>query len=357
MPNGWIGQLTIFKSMHKGIVQKNYYVRKKALLLILANFVILTALISLSIGPYDLSVKEVFQGLFQTKSLSFPDMEREQLARLIIWEIRMPRIILTALVGTALSISGNIFQSCFRNPLVEPYILGVSSGAAFGASMAIVFPAIFFSIPVSAFLFAGLTVLLTLSLGVFRGQIKTLSLILAGVVIGSFFTSLVSILKYISNDSALREIVFWLLGGFYHSGWNEIYLLAPIIIPVSGFVWFLAWKLNIISIGDEEAKSLGVDPKKNKVILILCATILTSLSVAYVGIIAWVGLMVPHAARIIIGPDNRYVIPFSALIGTLFLLFCDTLARNMITGEIPIGILTSIIGAPYIIYLLRTKII
>ena len=341
--------------MHKVFVSKKHYTRKKALLLILGIFVILTGLISLSIGPYDLSIKEVLNGIFQTKSLPLPATERGDLARLIIWEIRMPRIILAVLVGSALSISGNIFQSCFRNPLVEPYILGVSSGAAFGASMAIVFPAMFFSIPLSAFLFAGLTVLLTLSLGVVRGQIQTLSLILAGVVIGSFFSSLVSILKYLSNDAALREIVFWLLGGFYHSGWNEIYLLAPIIIPVSGLVWLLGWKLNMISIGDEEAKSLGVDPKKNKIILILCATVLTSLSVAYVGIIAWVGLMVPHAARMIIGPDNRYVIPLSALIGTLFLLFCDTLARNMATGEIPIGILTSILGAPYLIYLLRTK--
>jgi iron complex transport system permease protein len=124
---------------------------------------------------------------------------------------------------------------------------------------------------------------------------------------------------------------------------------------VSAFVWFLGWKLNIISIGDEEAKSMGVDPKKNKLFLILCATLLTSLSVAYVGIIAWVGLMVPHAARMMIGPDNRYAIPLAALLGTLFLLICDTLARNLIDGEIPIGILTSILGAPYLLYLLRTK--
>lgn len=283
--------------------------------------------------------------------------ERSRLAELIIWDIRLPRIIIAGLVGTALSISGNIFQGCFRNPLVEPYILGVSSGAAFGASMAIVFPAVFLSLPISAFIFSGITVLITISLGHVRGQIQTISLILAGVVIGSFFSSLVSILKYISNDAALREIIFWLLGGFYHSSWREIYLLAPIILPISGLVWFLGWKLNIISIGDEEAKSLGVDPKKNKILLIFCATLLTSLSVAYVGIIAWVGLMVPHAARMMIGPDNRYVIPLSALIGTLFLLFCDTLARNMIDGEIPIGILTSILGAPYLLYLLRTKTI
>lgn len=331
--------------------------QKKVLLLFLGAAVIVTALISLSIGPYDLALKEVLQAIFQQQKSQLEGTERSRLAELIIWDIRLPRIIIAGLVGTALSISGNIFQGCFRNPLVEPYILGVSSGAAFGASMAIVFPAVFFSLPISAFIFSGITVLITISLGHVRGQIQTISLILAGVVIGSFFSSLVSILKYISNDAALREIIFWLLGGFYHSSWREIYLLAPIILPISGLVWFLGWKLNIISIGDEEAKSLGVDPKKNKILLIFCATLLTSLSVAYVGIIAWVGLMVPHAARMMIGPDNRYVIPLSALIGTLFLLFCDTLARNMIDGEIPIGILTSILGAPYLLYLLRTKTI
>lgn len=341
--------------MEKTLYTRNTNQRKKAFLFVLGITALTVGLISLSIGPYNLSLKEVFQVLIRSERLQMADQERGRLASLIVWDIRLPRIILAGLVGTALSISGNIFQGCFRNPLVEPYILGVSSGAAFGASMAIVFPAIFFSIPISAFIFAGLTVLVTLSLGHIRGQIQTLSLILAGVVIGSFFSSLVSILKYISNDAALREIIFWLLGGFYHSSWREIYFLAPIILPVSGLVWFLGWKLNIISIGDEEAKSLGVDPKKNKIILIACATLLTSISVAYVGIIAWVGLMVPHAARMMIGPDNRYVIPLSALIGTIFLLICDTLARNLIEGEIPIGILTSILGAPYLLYLLRTK--
>lgn len=347
--------MTDFKKMEKALFSQKANRRKKAFLFVLGIAVLIIGLISLSIGPYNLSLQEVFQALIWSGTPQAIDPDRGRLASLIVWDIRFPRIILASLVGTALSISGNIFQGCFRNPLVEPYILGVSSGAAFGASMAIVFPAIFFSIPISAFIFAGLTVLITLSLGYIKGQIQTLSLILAGVVIGSFFSSLVSILKYISNDAALREIIFWLLGGFYHSSWREIYFLAPIILLVSGLVWFLGWKLNIISIGDEEAKSLGVDPRKNKIILIACATLLTSISVAYVGIIAWVGLMVPHAARMMIGPDNRYVIPLSALIGTIFLLLCDTLARNLIEGEIPIGILTSILGAPYLIYLLRTK--
>ncbi|WP_194775405.1 FecCD family ABC transporter permease [Pararhodonellum marinum] len=341
--------------MEKVVNRKKTNQKKKIWLLFLILMVVLFALISLSIGPYDLALKEIFQVLFQFKNGEGSLDERGKLAQLIIWDIRLPRILIAGLVGTALSVSGNVFQGCFRNPLVEPYILGVSSGAAFGASLAIVFPVLFFSIPLSAFIFAALTVLIALSLGHIRGQIQTLSLILAGVVIGSFFSSMVSILKYISNDAALREIIFWLLGGFYHSSWNEIYLIAPIILPVAGLVWFLAWKLNIISIGDEEAKSLGVDPRKNKILLIICATLLTSLSVAYVGIIAWVGLMVPHASRMLIGPDNRYVIPLSAFIGTLFLIFCDTLARNLIEGEIPIGILTSILGAPYLLYLLRTK--
>jgi iron complex transport system permease protein len=335
------------------LLQKVQARRGKTLLSVFI-LVLLVAFVSLSIGPYNLTIGEVFRAFWY--SSESPGMnERTKLATLIVWDIRLPRILLAGLVGTALSISGVVFQSCFRNPLVEPYILGVSSGAAFGASMAIVFPLLFFSIPLSAFLFASLTVLLTLSLGVVRGQVHTVSLILAGVVIGSFFSSLVAILKYLSNDAALREIVFWLLGGFYHSGWNEIALLSPMLLPVAGLVWGLGWKLNVLSMGDDDAKSLGVDPKKYKVLLILCATLLTSLSVAYVGIIAWVGLLVPHAARMLIGPDNRVVIPLAALLGTLFLLACDILARNLTVGEIPIGILTSILGAPYLIYLLRTR--
>lgn len=329
--------------------------RKKVILFSVAVLVLVMALISLGIGPYGLTLREVLYSLFGSIGPEIEGDERRELASLIVWDIRLPRIILAGLVGTALSISGSIFQSCFRNPLVEPYVLGVSSGAAFGASMAMVFPAIFFSLPLAAFVFACFTVVLTLGIGMIRGQVQTLSLILAGVVVGSFFSALVSILKYVSNDAALREIVFWLLGGFYQSGWNEIRFLAPMIVAVSCLVWYMAWQLNVISIGDEEARSLGVDPKKTKIVLILCATLLTSLSVAYVGIIAWVGLMVPHAARLLVGPDNRFVVPLSALIGMVFLLFCDILARNLVAGEIPIGILTSILGAPYLIYLLRTK--
>lgn len=330
--------------------------RKNSVLALLAFAVFVFALLSLSIGPYNLSLKEIIAVLFASDAIQESGEDRMQLANLIIWDIRLPRILVAILIGTALSVSGNVFQSCFRNPLVEPYILGVSSGAAFGASLAIVFPAVFFSIPLSAFLFAAITVIITLSLGYIRGQVQTLALILAGIVMGSFFSSLVSILKYISNDAALREIVFWLLGGLYHSSWSEIYLLGPTVILMTIFIWFNGWKLNIISVGDDEAKSLGVNPKTTKLLLICAATLITSLSVAYVGIIAWVGLMVPHAARMLIGPDNRYTIPFSALLGALFLIICDTLARNLIQGEIPIGILTSILGAPYLIFLLRTKL-
>lgn len=326
--------------------------RKKTLLIGLGIGVFILSIISLAIGPYQLSIPEILQALLKAQ----PEDERSKLAELIIWDIRLPRILMAGIVGMALSVSGAIFQSCFRNPLVEPYILGVSSGAAFGASLAIVFPAVFFSMPLAAFLFAGIAVLATLSLGNVKGQLQTVSLLLAGVVIGALFSSLVSMLKYVSNEAALREIVFWLLGGLYHSGWNEIYLLAPIILPITLVVWLYGWKLNVLSMGDDEAKSLGINPRANKLLLIGFATLLTALSVAYAGIIAWVGLMIPHAARMVIGPDNRFVIPLSAFFGAFFVVGCDTLARNLTSGEIPLGIITSIVGAPYLIYLLRTKL-
>ncbi|MDY6866162.1 MAG: iron ABC transporter permease, partial [Halobacteriota archaeon] len=237
----------------------------------------------------------------------------------------------------------------------EPYILGISAGAAFGAAMGIVYPSFFISIQLSAFIFGGLAVYGAYSLARVRGETPIVTLILAGVIIGSIFSALVSILKYMASDTALREIVFWLMGGLYYATWNDILIVAPIVLPSFFLLWCMGWKLNIISMGDEEARALGVSPEKYKFIVISLATMITAVSVSLVGIIAWVGLMMPHAARMILGPDNRFVIPVAATIGGIYLILCDTLARTLTTAEIPIGILTPVIGAPYLIYLLRNK--
>jgi len=328
--------------------------RKIGIIILLIGLVLVTGAVSLVLGAYNISLDLVYKTLIL--HLTMGDISTiSKLHNTIIWDIRFPRLILAICVGGALAIAGAVFQSVFRNPLVEPYILGVSSGAAFGAALGILFHTIFFSIQLFAFIFATLAVVCAYGLARVRGQTPIVTLILAGVIVGSIFSALVSFLKYIANDSALREIVFWLMGGFYYASWGDVRLLAPLVIIGFIILWSLAWKLNILSMGDEEARTLGVNPEKNKAIVIAIATAITAFSVSLVGIVAWVGLMMPHASRMLLGPDNRFVIPACFLMGSFYLLICDTLARTLTSTEIPIGIITSLLGAPYLCYLLRNK--
>lgn len=291
--------------------------------------------------------------LYKTTGISFSEVSMRDLA--IVWNMRMPRVLMAVLAGTALATAGALYQGCFRNPLVEPFILGASSGASFGAALAIVFPALFLPIHISAFIFALFAVTAAYMLSRHKGEINSVGLVLSGVIIGSVFSALVSVMKYMSEDTQLREITFWMMGGLYHAAWNDIYINSIVIITCFIISWVLSWKLNLISIGDEEAKSLGINPDKYKTIFIITATLMTAVCVSTVGIIAWVGLMMPHAARLLTGPDNRYVIPLASLGGAVYLLICDTIARTLTMGEIPIGIITSIIGAPFLIWILRAK--
>lgn len=330
-------------------------IHKILILLALLALLVITVGVAITFGAYNISVFDVYRIVMAHVSPfgDFSDITR--LHNTIVWELRIPRVLLAVVVGTALATAGAVFQGCFRNPLVEPFILGVSSGAAFGAALGIVFVDFFLSIQFSAFLFGSLAVAMAYFLAHVRNETPIVTLILSGVVIGSIFEAMVSILKYTASDAALREIVFWLMGGFYYATWNDVYLLVPIIVPSFLIMWALGWKLNILSMGDDEARALGVNPEKYKLVLIVLATLITSLAVSTVGIIAWVGLMMPHATRMMLGPDHRYVIPAAALLGGSYLLVCDTLARTLTSSEIPVGIITSILGAPYLFYLLRTR--
>ncbi|GAB7014990.1 FecCD family ABC transporter permease [Methanogenium cariaci] len=328
--------------------------RKIVILGILFILLFATAAVAVVMGAYDITIFDVYKTIFT--HLTLGDItELPKLHNTVVWNLRVPRILLDVLVGGALAIAGAVFQGVFRNPLVEPYILGVSSGAAFGAALGIVFPAIFFSIQLSAFAFGSMAVAMAYFLARVRGETPIVTLILAGVIIGSIFAALVSLLKYMADDTALREIVFWLMGGFYYVTWDDVFLLGPVVFFCFIVLWALSWKLNILSMGDEEARTLGVNPEKYKFIVIVLATAVTAISVSIVGIIAWVGLMMPHASRMIFGPDNRFVIPASLMMGGFYLIVCDTLARTLTSSEIPVGILVSIIGAPYLCYLLRNK--
>ncbi len=301
--------------------------------------------------PATMVTKTIF-----SHTLGVPDASTiSPLYHTIIWRIRTPRVLLTIMTGICLAASGAVFQGCFKNPLVEPYILGTSSGAAFGASLGIMFPSFFMSIQVLAFSFGFLAVGLAYTMARIRGETPLVNLILSGIITGSVFTALVGIVKYLARDEALREIVFWLMGGFYYAGWRDVYLMLPIALAGFMMLWASGWKINVLSMGDKEARALGVDPEKNKFILITLSTLMTAAAVSSVGIIPWVGLMIPHAARLIFGPDHRIVLPASALLGALYLLVCDTIARILTQTEIPVGIITSLIGAPYLFFLVRTR--
>jgi len=328
--------------------------RRALVLISLLLLLFVGAAVSMLAGSYDLSVSQVVT-VITTHVLQRDTTGLERVQDTVVWSIRLPRILVAVLVGAALATAGSAYQGTFRNPLVDPFILGVSAGASFGASLAILYPRMFGSVQVTAFAFALLAVGIAYLASRTNGANSTVTLVLAGIIISSVLQSLVSIIKYASDDAALRAIVFWIMGGFYYAGWEDVATLAPVVLLGFAALWLLSWKLNILSMGDDEARTLGVNPDRLKLIFILVATLMTGAAVAASGIIAWVGLMTPHAARMVLGPDHRFVIPAAAVMAGCYLLLCDTLARTLTGAEIPISIITSILGAPYLFYLLRSK--
>lgn len=308
-----------------------------------------TIVLSIQFGNYPIKSKELFSVIqYHIGGRVYPESTLDT----IVWKIRLPRVITAAMVGIALSVSGAVFQGIFRNPLVEPYVLGVSSGSAFGAAVCIVFFPMM-SKSFVAFLFAMAAMFLAYGLAYSKENMPIARLILSGMIVSSVFTALLNYLKVIASDSKLREITFWTMGGFYTSEWAGAVRMVQIALAGLFISWLAGWKLNVLAMGEHESKTLGIHTGRLKFILILTATFMTASSVAEAGIISWVGLMIPHAARMLIGPDHRFMIPFSALLGGTFLMICDTLARTLIMGELPISIITSMLGAPYLIFLLR----
>jgi len=324
---------------------------KKKLLMWMGALLLLVMTASLCIGAYYIDPREVFQILrYKFWGVAVP----HGMAGTIVWDIRLTRIILAVAVGAALSTSGAVYQGIFRNPLIEPYILGVSSGAAFGAALAILFrfP---YSLQVLAFFFGMMAVTATYTVSRMNGETPLVTLILSGVIISSLFSAMVSIFQYIGTEEQLRRLVFWLMGGLHQATWSDIGTIIPIVTVGIVILWINAWKLNVLSLGEKEAKTLGVHTERTKGVLMVTATAITAVSVSLTGIIGWVGLMLPHAARLLIGPDHRFLIPLSAIMGGIFLVICDTIARTISTGEVPIGIITAILGAPYLLFLLRRR--
>jgi iron complex transport system permease protein len=312
---------------------------------------ILLFFISFLVGRYPVSPDEVLtvliDKLFFTKSTLPPTVST------IIFDIRLPRILAAMMIGASLSIAGAAFQGLFQNPLVSPDKLGVSAGAGFGASIAILFSASVFMIQFSAFFWGLIAVGLTYFLGrAFKGT-SMLTLVLCGIAIASLFTALLSLIKYVADPfGQLQTIVFWLMGSLAAVNNHDIIIMGIPIFIGSIILLLVRWRINVLSMGEDEAQTLGINTKRLQTMIIVCCTIVTASAVSICGIIGWVGLVIPHVARMIVGPDHKILLPASIIIGAFFLLLIDDIARTFTTTEIPLGILTAIIGAPFFLYLL-----
>jgi len=322
---------------------------RKAILILLP---IPTFVFSIFLGTYHLSFIEIAH-LFLNLLLSF-EISNDS-SSVVLFNIRLPRILLALLVGSALSISGATLQGIFRNPLVSPYILGLSWGAGFGAALSLVFFP-FLPTQLLAFVFGIFAVVLAYGLARTQSGTPIISLILAGVVVSALFSALISAVQYLADPHKLTGVVYWMMGGFYLANWNDLAISFPLILTSCILLTLMGWRINVISMGDEEAKSLGINVEIEKGVLIGLATLSASAAVAVSGVIGWVGLIVPHIVRMIVGSDHRILIPSSAAFGATFMLLADDIARTAVTYEIPVGIITTLTGAPFFAYLLKKKV-
>ena len=306
---------------------------------------------SFLIGRYPISPIDVINTVLCP---IFPQLEVSPTITTIVFEIRLPRIIAAMLVGAALAMAGAAFQSIFKNPLVSSDLLGVSNGAGFGAALAIILSGSNVIVQIFAFAFGLVSVSITYLISRAYKAGGILILVLSGVAISAFFNALISAIKFVADpDDKLPEIVYWLMGSLASVTMDKlIMILIPIII---GFAILLAlrWHMNLLAMGDEEAQSLGLNPSGVRLLIIAGCTLLTSAAVSVSGVIGWIGLVIPHMTRMIVGPDNRILIPASLSLGASFLLLIDNISRAVIAIEIPIGILTAIIGVPIFLYLLK----
>ncbi len=273
----------------------------------------------------------------------------------VVAEVRLPRILTAAVVGAGLSIAGVIFQGILLNPLADPYTLGISAGAAFGASIALLLDISFlgiYSVPLFAFIGAAGTLLAVMLLSSFNGRASSHSLILSGIIVAAILSAGISFIKYIA-DEQVSIIIFWLMGSFGSRTWTDV-LLTLLFVSIGFLIcMFFARDLNIMSLGDRSAASLGVETNRVRLALLITASLITGVCVSVSGIIGFVGLIIPHLMRFFVGPDNRVLLPASALAGATLLLSADTITRAVLPTEIPIGVLTALIGGPFFCYIFR----
>lgn len=324
--------------------------RFKRQLTLLLVLLIIGMFVSLSIGRYSNNPLDVLNALCYRAGLkqgSDPTMES------IVFYVRMPRIIVSMLIGAMLSLSGTVYQGVFKNPLISPDLLGVSSGASVGAVIAIMIGTSLAQRQIIAFVGGLLAVYLTTSIPKLFKNRNNMMLVLSGIIVSGFLSSILAIMKFVAEEQTeLASIVFWQMGSMAKVLGREIVAIIPVFVICTSILLLLSWRINILSFGDLEAKSLGVNIGQIRGIIIICASLLTASSVSISGTVGWVGLVIPHLGRLAIGTDNTKVVPIAAVMGALFMLVIDTLARTISTVEIPLSILTGFVGAPLFAYLL-----
>jgi len=343
------------------IENKSYYKKVFAIGVFLLMIVIIA---SANLGVADISFKQTALIILSKIPIvnNFVSTEGiKSTSIIILLNLRLPRILVACLVGSALSVVGTSFQGIFKNPMADPFVLGVSSGAALGATITMVFlkEIHFFGmsmVALTAFIGAIITTFLVYNIARVGTKVPVATLLLSGIAINYLLSSIISLMMTFNRDN-IEKIVMWTMGSFSTAGWNEVILLIIIIVPSIIFIFAFSRDLNIMLLGEDSARSLGIDVNGFKKHIFVISTLMVAAVVSVSGIIGFVGLIVPHAIRMIFGSDNRVVIPFSALGGAIFLIICDTLARVVVPpSEIPVGIITSIFGVPFFIYLLyRTK--
>lgn len=322
------------------------------LLLVLVLLLIVVAGVSLILGRLRIPLGQIIA--IVTSRVIPMDHTWSPTLESVVFDVRVPRLLAGMLVGAGLSVSGASFQGLFRNPLVSPHILGVSAGAGLGAAIAILFFGNFAAIQALSFVFGLLAVMMTYGLSTIYRTTPVLMLVLSGIIVGGLFSAGTSLLKYIADPvNNMPSIVFWLLGSLNNASNKDMLIVGPIIVIGIAVLLLIRWRINLLAMGEEDARAMGVDTGKIRATIIICATMISAASVSIGGIIGWIGLVIPHIGRLLVGPDNRVLLPVAALVGAIYLVLVDTIARTATETEIPIGILTALVGAPIFAYLLR----
>jgi len=302
-------------------------------------------------GNFDLTISQIINVLF---GKTYSEQER-----FVVMDVRVPRLLCCIFVGAALSTSGLVMQSLFRNPMASPSVLGISSGAAFGAALAMAFGVGgfmgAFMVPGMAFIFCFITMFLVYMLARTKYGVAKTTLLLSGIAMGAFFSGLISVLQYMVDTDALAQIVYWTMGSFKDCGWNSFQIvLIPVVIGLL-IVAFYARELNLISSGEDQAANMGVNVKRTRIIMMIATSLMVGGSVAISGVIGFVGLIVPHIFRMLVGPNHVLLIPLCIFGGGIFMIVMDTIAKSAFAIPFPVGVLTALIGAPFFIYIMRTR--